>query len=119
MSGPRRKPWHYAAAAIVLFRAAGVAAPFLSADRFGNRLRLGLEKSLNRPVRIGEAHLTNADGAVQRYFKAEAKAVAESVGTEKWRRDAGRQKQDDGRGCVVPRFATRPAHRCAVRSKRS
>jgi hypothetical protein len=45
-----------AGAALALLLAAGVAAPYLSADRYGERLRLSLERALggNRRVELGK-----------------------------------------------------------------
>jgi hypothetical protein len=50
----RKIPWRLLMAGVALFLALGIAAPFLSADRFGNRIREALEASLGRPVKIGK-----------------------------------------------------------------
>jgi hypothetical protein len=50
----RKIPWRLLLAGVALFLALGIAAPFLSADSFGNRIREALEASLGRPVKIGK-----------------------------------------------------------------
>lgn len=51
----RIRVWRWVGGALALFLCGGIAAPFLSADRFANRIRLGLEQALGRKVEIGEA----------------------------------------------------------------
>ena len=42
--------------AVLLVAIAGIAAPFINADRFGARIREALERSLGRKVQIGRVH---------------------------------------------------------------
>src|SRR2546430_20277 len=51
---PRRSPWRWLLVGLAAFLIAGLAAPFLSADRFGGRISKALEASLGRKVKIGE-----------------------------------------------------------------
>jgi hypothetical protein len=46
----RKIPWRWLLAGVVAFLAAGIAAPFLSADMFGQRIKQALEASLGRPA---------------------------------------------------------------------
>src|SRR5579872_878953 len=50
----RKIPWRWLIAALAAFLIAGIAAPFLSGDRFGERIREGLQASLGRSVKIGK-----------------------------------------------------------------
>jgi len=47
---------HVISASIATLIVAGVVAPYLSADRFGERIRRSLEAALGRQVEIGKAH---------------------------------------------------------------
>src|SRR2546425_11702336 len=49
-----RIAWRWLLAAVAAFLLAGIAAPFLSADRFGDRISKALEASLGRKVKIGK-----------------------------------------------------------------
>src|SRR5262245_3742045 len=51
---PRKLPWRLLLAGVAAFLIAGIAAPYFSADRFGERIREGLEASLGRKVKIGK-----------------------------------------------------------------
>src|SRR5438128_440604 len=56
--GIRRKiPWQWLLAALAAFLMAGIAAPFLSADSFRDRISKALEASLGRKVKIGAVRL--------------------------------------------------------------
>ena len=46
----------YILAAVILFIALGVGAPFVEADRYGQQIRDALQRNLNRKVEIGEVH---------------------------------------------------------------
>lgn len=50
------KPRRLIAGSLVLLLGAGIAAPFINADRFGGRVRAALERSLHRKVEIGKVH---------------------------------------------------------------
>jgi hypothetical protein len=50
----RKIPWRWLLAGLAVFLAAGIAAPFFSADRFGERIGKALEASLGRKVKIGK-----------------------------------------------------------------
>ena len=58
----RRIPWRWLLAAVLAFLVAGIAAPFLSADRFGQRIKQALEASLGRPVTIGKVRFNLFQG---------------------------------------------------------
>src|SRR5512146_2036127 len=58
----KRTVWRYLAILIVLLLAAGLAAPYLSADRFGRQIRQSLEQALGRTVEIGGVHLNLFNG---------------------------------------------------------
>ena len=47
---------------ILLLLVAGVAAPYVQADRFGGRIRRALEDALHRKVEIGDVHFTLFNG---------------------------------------------------------
>jgi hypothetical protein len=51
-----------AGAALALLLAAGLAAPYLSADRYGERLRGSLERALGRRVELGGVHFSLFQG---------------------------------------------------------
>jgi len=46
----------YLAAGVLAIVAAGIAAPFIQADRYGRQIRDALQRGLNRKVEIGPAH---------------------------------------------------------------
>ena len=48
--------------AILLLVAAGIAAPFIAADRFHDRIQAALQNALHRKVEIGKVHLTLFSG---------------------------------------------------------
>ncbi len=50
----RKIAWRWLLAGVLAFLVAGIAAPFLSADSFGQRIKQALEASLGRPVTIGK-----------------------------------------------------------------
>ena len=58
----RRIPWRWLLAGLAAFLIAGLAAPFLSADRYGERIREALEASLGRKVKIGKVRFTLLSG---------------------------------------------------------
>jgi hypothetical protein len=51
-----------AAAAFALLLIAGIAAPYLTADRYGERLRSSIERALGRRVLIGKVHFSLLEG---------------------------------------------------------
>ena len=57
-----RTIWRWLGALSLLLLAAGLAAPFLSANRFRPRLQQNLEHALGRQVEIGEVHLNLFNG---------------------------------------------------------
>lgn len=58
----RRIPWRFLLAALALFLIVGLAAPLLSADRFGKRVAEALEASLGRKVKIGKVRFNLLGG---------------------------------------------------------
>ena len=52
----RSIPWRWLLAGLAAFVMAGVAAPFLSADSYGERIGKALEASLGRKIKIGTVH---------------------------------------------------------------
>jgi len=58
----RKIPWRWLVAALAAFLIAGIAAPFLSADRFAGRIGKALEASLGRKVKIGKVRFTLLSG---------------------------------------------------------
>ena len=52
----RKLPWRWFLAAVSFFLIAGFAAPFFSADSYGERIAKALETSLGRKVKIGKVH---------------------------------------------------------------
>ncbi|MBI1788816.1 MAG: hypothetical protein HYR60_14855 [Acidobacteria bacterium] len=59
----RRILWRTLGASILLFLAAGIGAPYLNADRYGNAIRAALESSLGRRVEIGKVRFSLFSGA--------------------------------------------------------
>ncbi|MEK7403912.1 MAG: AsmA family protein [Acidobacteriota bacterium] len=53
----RKTIWRLAGALLLLLVAAGIAAPYFNADRFGRRVQASLEKALDRRVEIGKVRL--------------------------------------------------------------
>src|SRR5438876_650233 len=58
----RKIPWRWPLAALAVFLIAGIAAPFISADRFAGRIGNALEASLGRKVKIGKVRFTLLSG---------------------------------------------------------
>jgi hypothetical protein len=58
----RKIPWRWFLAGVLAFLVAGIAAPFLSADSFGQRIKQALEASLGRPVTIGKVRFNLFQG---------------------------------------------------------
>ena len=58
----RKIPWRWLLTGVLAFLVVGIAAPFLSADSFGQRIKQALEASLGRPVTIGKAHFNLFQG---------------------------------------------------------
>ena len=58
----RKIPWRWLLAGVLAFLAAGIAAPFLSADSFGQQIKHSLEASLGRPVTIGKVRFNLFQG---------------------------------------------------------
>jgi len=58
----KRTIWRWLGALALLLLVAGLAAPFLSANRFRPRLQQNLEHALGRRVEIGEVHLNLFNG---------------------------------------------------------
>ena len=58
----RKIPWRWLLAGVGAFLVAGIAAPFLSADMFGQRIKQALEASLGRPVTIGKVRFNLFQG---------------------------------------------------------
>src|SRR5260370_20276540 len=58
----RKIPWRWLLAGVAAFLVAGIAAPFLSADMFGQRIKQALEASLGRPVTIGKVRFNLFQG---------------------------------------------------------
>jgi len=49
--------WRLAGTTVVVLLLAGIAAPFISADRFGRRIQASLEQAIHRRVEIGKVRL--------------------------------------------------------------
>src|SRR5258708_39455333 len=58
----RKIPWRWLLAALAAFLIAGIAAPFINADRFADRIGKALEASLGRKVKIGKVRFTLLSG---------------------------------------------------------
>src|SRR5258708_13642579 len=58
----RKIAWRCLLPALAAFLIAGIAAPFLSADRFADRIGKALEASLGRKVKIGKVRFTLLSG---------------------------------------------------------
>ena len=58
----RKIPWRWLVAALAAFLIAGIAAPFINADRFADPIGKALEASLGRKVKIGKVRFTLLSG---------------------------------------------------------
>jgi AsmA family len=58
----KRTMWRLAGAAVALVLAAGLVAPLLDADRFGERVKASLRDALGREIEIGNVHLNLFSG---------------------------------------------------------